>query len=187
MNWRRGVAVAVVQVAIVSSLAGKLLVDRATRPRVWVKTAPFDPELPIRGRYVALRLEVHAPDEMEKSSDFFRKEARLEVRDGELWAIPDERGTVEIQKWVRFGNFPVLPGRPASQQSSDELQRRMAAAPVTLAEGVDYFIPEHADDPSRRPAGEELWVEATIPKSGPPRPVRLGVKRDGKITPLHLQ
>ena len=32
---RKGLIVAVVQVLIVGSLGGKLLVDRATRPRVW--------------------------------------------------------------------------------------------------------------------------------------------------------
>jgi hypothetical protein len=50
-----------------------------------------------------------------------------------------------------------------------------------------YFVPEHVEDPSRRPQGEELWVEVTLPKKGPPRPIRLGVKKgDGPITPLEL-
>ena len=35
--------------------------DRATRPRVWVETAPYDPDLPIRGRYVSLQIVVDAP------------------------------------------------------------------------------------------------------------------------------
>ena len=48
-----------------------------------------------------------------------------------------------------------------------------------LAEPVAFFIPEHVPDPSRRPAGEELWAEVTIPRSGPPRPIRLGVMKDG--------
>ncbi len=103
---------------IVSSLGGKLLYDRATRPRVWVKTRPYDPNLPIRGRYVRLRLE---------------------------------------------GNK------------------------VVQGATVLFFIPEHVKDPSRRATGEELWVEVTLPKKGPPRPIRLGVKKDGgEITPLEL-
>jgi hypothetical protein len=41
---------------------------------------------------------------------------------------------------------------------------------------------------SRRQEGEELWVEVTIPKKGPPRPIRLGVKKgDGAIIPLALK
>jgi len=49
-----------------------------------------------------------------------------------------------------------------------------------------YFLPEHAENPTFRSRGEELWVEVTIPKKGPPRPIRLGVKKDGPITPLQL-
>jgi uncharacterized membrane-anchored protein len=177
MSWRKAVAVAVVHLAIVSSLAGKLLIDRASRPRVWVKAAPVDPDLPIRGRYVALRLELHASDPELNNKDYYSRTARLEVRNGELWAIPYDRGTVEIQRWMAF----------RSNESEEERTRRLAAAPVTLAEPVDFFIPEHVPDPSRRAAGEELWVEATIPRAGPPRPLRLGVKRHGQIEPLDLR
>jgi hypothetical protein len=56
---------------------------------------------------------------------------------------------------------------------------------VELAEPLAYFIPEHVPDPSRRPAGEELWVEVTVPRAGAPRPIRLGVKKDGVLTPLN--
>jgi len=58
---------------------------------------------------------------------------------------------------------------------------------TALSEPVAFFIPAHVVDPSRRPPGEELWVEVSVPKEGPPRPVRLGVKKDGVITPLPLR
>jgi hypothetical protein len=29
-----------------------------------------------------------------------------------------------------------------------------------------------------------LWAEVTIPRKGPPRPIRLGVKRNGRIQPV---
>jgi hypothetical protein len=106
----RGLILAAVHVALVAGLGGKLLYERHTLPREWVETQPVDPDLPLRGRYVQLRL----------------------VRDGE----------------------PVVP----------------------------FFIPEHARDPSRRAPGESLWVEVTLPERGPPRPIRLGVRRgDGPI------
>jgi hypothetical protein len=54
----RGIAVAVVQCLIVLSLAGKYAIDRERLPRVWVNATPVDPDLPIRGRYVSLRLQV---------------------------------------------------------------------------------------------------------------------------------
>jgi hypothetical protein len=42
-----------------------------------------------------------------------------------------------------------------------------------LVQPVPYFIPEHAADPSSRAAGEELWVEVTIPGHGTtPDPAR---------------
>ena len=48
---------------------------------------------------------------------------------------------------------------------------------------VAYFIPEHAVDPSSRPG---LMAEVTVPRKGPPRPIRLGVKEGEKVTPLDL-
>ena len=54
---KKGLIVAALHLAIVGSLGAKLLVDRATRPRVWARTAPIDPDHPLRGRYVRLRVE----------------------------------------------------------------------------------------------------------------------------------
>jgi hypothetical protein len=49
---------------------------------------------------------------------------------------------------------------------------------------IAFFIPEHVADPSIRPAGEELWAEVTVPPKGPPRPIQLGVMKNGLLTPL---
>ena len=54
----KGLVIAAVHVGLVASLGAKLLYDRATRPRVWALTTPYDPNLPIRGRYVSLQLIV---------------------------------------------------------------------------------------------------------------------------------
>src|SRR5262249_56665093 len=54
----KGLIIAAVQVGLVASLGAKLLYDRATRPRLWTRAAPYDPNLPIRGRYVSLQLVV---------------------------------------------------------------------------------------------------------------------------------
>lgn len=119
----RGLLLAALHVALVLTLGAKLLIDRARFPRVWVQAAPYDPSLPIRGRYVRLS---------------------------------------------------IVPGREAG------------AVRVNTNEPIVFFIPENVPDPSRRPAGEQLWVEVTVPKKGPPRPIRLGVKKDGVLTPLAL-
>ena len=107
----RGLIVAGIHVALTASLGGKLLLDRATRPRVWVHVLPVDPDSPLRGRYVRLRIA--------------------------------------------------------------DTEDRLA-----------FFIPEHVPDPSFRAPGEELWAEVTLPRKGPPRPIRLAVKKDGVLTPL---
>jgi hypothetical protein len=53
----RGIAVGLLQCLMVLSLAGKYAIDRERRPRQWARAFPADPTLPIRGRYVSLRLE----------------------------------------------------------------------------------------------------------------------------------
>ena len=57
---RAGLILALVQVVLVLSVAGKYLYERETRPRVWTRATQFDPSLPLRGRYVALQLMVDA-------------------------------------------------------------------------------------------------------------------------------
>jgi hypothetical protein len=155
----KGVALGAIQVAMVLSLGGKLLIDRATMPRVWVKVTPFDPDLPVRGRYVSLRVPAEARG---FAWGFVYGTAKLSVEDGKLIARPTEDNG---------GTMVNVTGDP----------------PVAnLSEPVAYFIPEHVADPSGRPPGEDLWVEVTVPPKGPPRPIRLGVKKDGVLTPLDL-
>jgi len=171
---RKGLLLAVLHLLIVSSLGAKLLIDRAARPRVWVRTAPYDPDLPIRGRYVSLQLEVEAPVPppppmtAEGKPDSWRsrvwERARLEVRDSKLFAVPDQSGSVQYM--VRW--------------------QEDAWARALLHNRVAFFIPENISDPSARPPGEELWVEVTVPKKGPPRPIRLGVKKGEQLTPLEI-
>src|SRR2546421_12806512 len=57
---RKGIILAVLQLAIVASLAAKYAIDRARLPRGWAQTVAYDPDLPIRGRYLSVRLRVDA-------------------------------------------------------------------------------------------------------------------------------
>ena len=152
----RGILVAAAQCLLVVSVAGKYAVDRERLPRVWVKTAPVDPNLPIRGRYLSLRLEVDGPDLPAWGP------ARLEVQDGRLVTQPATAPT----------GVQITAGRGQSR---------------VLVEPVAFFLPEHATDPSRLKPGEELWVEVSVPPQGGPRPLRLGVKRNGELTPLEIR
>ncbi len=194
----RGLTVALLQLVIVGSLAVKFAHDRATCPRVWVRTAYYDPDLPIRGRYASLQLEVDAPgvfqekplveqkptpfDKMQPGYDVTHnskptkpryvpvwdsKPVRLEVHDGKLIAVTD----------------------PKSNISANYRRDTDARVSIALQEPVDIFVPEHAANlpgwqwPRR--TNVEWWAEVTIPKKGPPRPIRLGIKQgDGRMMPL---
>jgi hypothetical protein len=122
----KGLLLAAIQCLMVLSLSGKLLLDRVSCPRVWVRTAPWDPALPIRGRYLSLQL---SPD----------------------------------------------PAAPYFTQTSGQR--------------VLFFVPEHAlpfEELRSRRGAPELWAEVTIPKKGPPRPIRLALKRDGSFVPIEV-
>ena len=59
----RGAVIALVQVALVAAVGGKLLYDRIVLPRAWIETTGVDPDLPIRGRYVSLNLVLPVVEE----------------------------------------------------------------------------------------------------------------------------
>lgn len=161
---RKGVLVAALHASIVASLGAKLVVDRATRPRVWARATPIDPNLPIRGRYVQLSLEATAGPDLVSSAFGSPSNVVLVSQEGRAVAVPASD----------------------SDGLSARTYQRVAEGVTVLDQPLAYFIPEHVADPSRRPTGEELWVEVTIPRRGAPRPIRLGVKKDGVLTPLDL-
>lgn len=162
----KGVAVAVVHILIVSSLGAKLLYDRATRPRVWVRTGSVDPDLPIRGRYLTLRMQVQAPWLVHDSGNWERDNVTLGVENRSLIAYKSDKDTgVSISTW----------------------NSRVRNSDVTyLDQTVAFFLPEHADLP-RLTRGDEIWAECTVPKKGPPRPIQLAVKHGTEWTPLNYR
>jgi hypothetical protein len=160
---RNGLIVAALHVALVSSLGAKLLLDRATQPRVWARTLPLDPNLPIRGRYVQLRIEVGTDGQRDEKQP--GGPVDLVVRDGRLLALPATDSTgLYIQDVQRRDRNVTIFFRPLA-----------------------YFIPEHVPDPSIRGSDEELWVEVTVPRRGAPRPIQLGVKKNDVLTPLEVR
>jgi hypothetical protein len=166
-NLQKGFILAGAQLALVASLAAKYAMDRARLPRVWVQTVAYDPSLPIRGRYVRFRLLV-SPEDYE-GPQILRGEKRdvtLNVRDGHLVANLADHST-----GLHVSRSTINQGREVT----------------ALMEPVAFFLPEHAVDPSFRRAGEELWVEVTVPKTGPPRPIELAIKRGDTFTPLGMK
>lgn len=166
---QKGLLLAAVQLAIVLSLSVKLLYDRATRPRVWVLCETYDPELPLRGRYLAERLRM--------ASDGFASDQNMARRPNMWW---------ENRRWAYLR---VEKGQLIASASGTgngewvQLRETRGALLATTEEPVLLFIPENAQIPSLA-RGEEMWVEVTVPEKGPPRPIRIGIKRNGILTPL---
>ena len=99
---RKGLVLALCHVAIVASLGVKLEIDRATRPRVWARAMPFDPNLPIRGRYVSLTLEVAADGVAAADNGVSLSPVALVARDGALVAgAADASSHVHIRSTTR--------------------------------------------------------------------------------------
>lgn len=161
----KGLAAGAIQVLLVAGIGAKFLYDRSHDPRLWVETAPYDPTMPIRGRYVNIALLVDAERpapgaEADQAPNMFL--ARLETRGDRLVAVQDD----EIGRhWIRSARC----GERNCWQ---------------LAEPLAYFIPEHAIDPSRPQPGATLWAEVTLPATGAPRPIRLGLRRGDTIEPI---
>jgi uncharacterized membrane-anchored protein len=187
---KSSVALLLIQLAIVSSVAAKYLYQRSTYPRVWARTVAIDPESPMRGRYLSLRLTVDGCQStlpsakaatfprdingaatqgpyMLRASAIFH--ADLKVENNKLLAIAlqdDQNGALgqEVSVW---------PGA--------------ACDAMRLDTPVDFYISEHASDPSRLKPGQELWVEVTVPPKGPPRPTQLALKDKSAWKPLAIQ
>src|SRR5262249_33357721 len=168
----KSIVLGTIQIALVVSLGGKLLYDRMMRPRAWALTQGYDPELPIRGRYLTQRLRMPA-------EGFAYTVARNGASDWFInrnWAYFEARGGMLIAK-----------SRGAGPGGWIYLQRKTDGSLEAVSEQpVLVFIPEHAEVPALKPR-EERWVEVTLPAKGPPRPIRLGIKRNGTIEPLKLE
>jgi hypothetical protein len=163
--FSKGVAVAVIHLLLVLSVSGKFLYDRYHCPRVWVRTATFDPELPVRGRYFTLQVEVQAPW-FRQENHYQREDVKLSVEDGQLIASRTDATTeLSVSYWPSRSGF---------------LNKR-----VFLDQGIPFFIPEHAAIPVLK-AGQELWAEVTVPRKGPPRPIQLAIKNGKDWRPLNL-
>lgn len=187
---RKGLLLGGLHLALVLSLGAKLLIDRATRPRLWVKTAPVDPSLPVRGRYVSL----YAVVPVTGVERFPVRPRPAGLKDTEPWPPTWETHDLQVDLSVSTSGLIARRVQEGKPQESYRLGNAFMRAgvqslpedqwTVTLREPMACFIPEHVPDPSVRKEGEELWVEATLPKKGPLRPIRLGVKKGGVLTPL---
>ena len=175
MNRNRAILLLVIQITLVLSVAGKYLYERKTCPRVWVRTAQHDPNMPLRGRYLGLQLAMDACNlphdknhqlSMGPQSETWRWNVKIINQDGHL--------------------MPVEAGYSQGHLETYELTQRgnRACDRATLLTPVDYFVRDTAHSPSPLDTGQELWVEVTIPPMGPPRPIQLAISKGGAFKPL---
>ncbi len=165
---RKGLVLAIVQVVLVVSVAAKFSIDRARLPRVWVKTQSVDPYLPVRGRYIAMRLTVGVenPAAHEKTRAF--PLGKLVVRGGRLIAeeVTDESSYLSSDIWIEEDRH---------------------GGEFTLQQPILFFLPEHAPELLSVARNGELWAEVTVPGSGMPRPIRLGIKKGAEFVPIEAR
>lgn len=174
---QKGLLLAALQVVIVASLGAKLAWDRHRLPRAWAKAATYDPNLPIRGRYMALQLEVLCESVAEP------RDVPPGVRPSEALISGYTLGTLRAKN----GRLESDCGSTTGGLSMFRRQRPGQPATTNLREPVLFFLPEHATDPWKQAKGGELWAEVTLPKSGPPRPIRLAIKNGDRFTPLEVK
>ena len=180
----RAITLIVIQCLIVSSIAAKYLYERATCPRVWVEVVPFDPNLPLRGRYLAMSPVVDAcelpRDEEAKSYSYQDEKTKKQITNWQWY----------VQTKARDGKLIVEDARkvlPRSDTQTIRLNTNQDCSRAQLSPGVDFFIPDTAKSPFPLKQGSELWAEVTVPPKGPPRPIQLALSDDGQWGPLKLE
>src|SRR5258708_30530434 len=129
--FREGIRLAVLQLDIVACLEAKYATDRGRFRRVWAQSVVYEPDLPIRGRYLSVRVRVDADrvyggSELPKGNllNFWADQRHLSLcaQGGRLQAYP--------------APFPRGPLRCRWRPRTRELAAR-------LSEAVDFFYPEH--------------------------------------------
>lgn len=186
----RAVAVAALQVVLICSLGLKLLHDRQTCPQAWFKTRPYDPNLPIRGRYLSLQVEVADPRSAAETAAKFRNEIQAQENARKQFAslgpftFGQECGSIVVNDGVPEAKFEAHGPSGLCENLSFSRQRAAdgSTTALVLGEPVIFFIPDTSELSTRRQNGSELWVLATIPREGPPRAIVLGVKKAGETT-----
>jgi uncharacterized membrane-anchored protein len=189
---RTSMELLVIQLALVSLIAAKYLYQRWTCPTVWTRAAAYDPEMLMRGRYLSLQLTVDGCQSTLPSAAqavFLRD--KNGAAGGTTYSINPSRSVEFPAKLKVDGNKLVAIRNPDDDNRPSGIM--VSAMPGASCENmridapVDFFIAEHAADPSRLRPGQELWIEVTVPPKGPPRPLQLALKENGAWKPLAFE
>jgi uncharacterized membrane-anchored protein len=182
-------ALLLVQLVIVSTVAAKYFYQRITCPRVWTRTVTYDPEMLMRGRYVSLQLLVDGCGSTLPSAKQAAMPRSVDgVPVGNVYTVRADQPVQFPARLKVEGNKLVAIRIPEADRQSGG--QRVTAWPgssctdLRLDAPVDYFIGESAANPATVHAGQELWIEVSVPPSGPPRPIQLALKEGAVWKPL---
>ncbi len=184
-------ALLVVQLLLVSTIAAEYLYQRWTCPRVWTRAAAIDPQLPMRGRYLALQLTVDGCQSTLPSAKNanFPRDVNGAVKPGPYVLRPN---AVDFFANLKVVNNILVAVRLEGTEDSTAGEEVVGTPgspcdQMQLASTTDFFISETAQRPLPLQPGQELWIEVTVPPKGPPRPMQLALKDNGAWTPLDLR
>ena len=193
-NWtltKTSLALLLIQLALVSTIAAKYFYERQKCPRVWTRTVAVYGQVPMRGRYLSLRRTVDGGQSTLPSA----KAAKF-PRGWNGAAVPGDYSVGYVAPVFFPADLKVENNQLVAVEITDEERQesgQMVEAPpgaacqqFRLAKPVDYYIAEHAPDPSWTKQGRELWIEVTLPPKGPPRPLALALKDNGLWKPLNF-
>lgn len=188
---RASIALLLIQLAIVSSIAAKYLYQRWTCPKVWTRAVAYDPELVMRGRYFSTRLQVDACGVRLPSSTNSRRAPLIEI--GKHGDLMETERYLSARLAVKDGKLAVTEftdDNPDDHAGQEVLVRNTpeTCALATLQKAVDFYISDTAKSPFPLEKGSELWVEVTVPSKGPPRPIAMATKdTEGHWQPLNYR
>jgi hypothetical protein len=184
-------ALLIVQLVLVSTIAAKYWYQRWSCPRVWTRAAAIDPQLPMRGRYLALQLTVDGCQSTLPSAKNanFPRDVNGAVKPGSYVLRPND---VDFHANLKVVNNALIAVRIEGSEdpNAGEEVDGNAGSPcdqMQLASSTDFFIADTAQSPLPLKSGQELWIEVTVPPKGPPRPIQLALKDNGMWKPLDLR
>jgi len=184
-------ALLIVQLALVSTIAAKYLYQRWSCPRVWTRAAAIDPQSPMRGRYLALELTVDGcQSTLPSAKDAnFPRDVNGAVQPGPYVLRPQ---TIDFHANLKVVNNTLVAVRIEGQEDSNAGEEVVGTASspcnqMQLASSTDFFISDTAQSPLPLKPGQELWIEVTVPPKGPPRPMQLALKDNGTWKPLNFK
>lgn len=180
-------ALLIFQVLLVSSVAAKYEYQRWRCPRVWTRAGGYDPQLPLRGRYLNLQLRVDGCQSTLPSAKAaqFPRDVSGAVRPGPFSIGPAVQFPADLK--VDNNRLEAIRIHDPEREPAGQMVNGWAGQScheMTLEDPVYFYISDKAPQILPLKSGQELWIEVTVPPKGPPRPIQLALKENSAWKPL---